>query len=145
MTPAVVGGRPWGGPLRLASLVGLFLSAACGGGQGLRGPVPAYQEAFGRPVEAYEQLGFIAGPGYFPAVADFATLDGPADSTYVLFGMSLPNSALRFHRDDLGFVAEYIVNLTFSRDSVEVKRESRREPVRERFHLGEHQRSGERG
>ena len=124
----MVGGRLRGGPLCFGAFAGLL--AACGGGPGPEGPTPEDLEAFGRPVEAYQQLGFIAGPGYFPAVADFATLAGPADSTYVLFGLSLPNSALRFNRDPAGFVAEYIVNLTFSRDSLEVKRESRREPVR---------------
>jgi GWxTD domain-containing protein len=107
-----------------------LLAVACGGGPGPRGPAPEDVEAVGRPVEAYQRLGLIAGPGYFPAIADFATLDGPADSTYVLFGMSLPNSALRFNRDAAGFFAEYLVNLTFLRDSVEVKRESRRESVR---------------
>lgn len=130
MTPIVVGGRLRGGPLRLGLLVVLFLSTACGGGQGIRNTAPAGREAVGRPVEAYQQLGFIAGPGYFPAVADFATLAGPADSTYVLFALSLPNSALRFQRDGAGFVAEYIVNLSFAQDSTVVRRESRREPVR---------------
>ncbi|MGD8277823.1 MAG: GWxTD domain-containing protein [Gemmatimonadota bacterium] len=90
----------------------------------------ALEGAFGQSVEAYRDLGFIAGPGYFPAVADFSTLAGPADSTFVLFGLSLPNSALRFQRDAAGFSAEYLVNLTFSQDSVEVKRETRRERVR---------------
>lgn len=126
----MVGGRLRGGPLRFVAVIAL-LTAGCGGGPGPGQPAPDdLQGAFGQPVDAYRELGFIAGPGYFPAVADISTLAGPADSTFVLFGLSLPNSALRFKRDTAGFTAEYIVNLTFSQDSVEVKREARRESVR---------------
>jgi GWxTD domain-containing protein len=55
---------------------------------------------------------------------------GPADSTYVLFGLSLPASALRFQRDETGFRGEYRVRVTFSRDSQEVKSFEREEVVR---------------
>ncbi|MBI4409381.1 MAG: GWxTD domain-containing protein [Gemmatimonadetes bacterium] len=83
-----------------------------------------------RPLEVYDQLGMLAGPQEFPGVASFATLAGPADSTYVLFGLSLPSSALRFQRDGQGFVAEYTVALTFLRDTVRVKRLDERQVVR---------------
>jgi hypothetical protein len=38
----------------------------------------------------------MTGSAQFPAVASLATLAGPGDSTYVLLGMSMPNTALRF-------------------------------------------------
>ncbi|MGH7466114.1 MAG: GWxTD domain-containing protein, partial [Longimicrobiales bacterium] len=74
---------------------------------------------------------FMTGPGQFPVVASFATMAGPADSTYVLLSMSLPNSALRFQRDEHGFFAEYRMDVTFmNEDSVSVKRSEAREVVR---------------
>src|SRR5690606_28882882 len=78
----------------------------------------------------YRQLGFLAGPSVFPAIASFSTMAGPADSTYVIFGLSLPANALRFQRDESGFMGEYRVQVTFSRDSQEVKRFEREEIVR---------------
>jgi GWxTD domain-containing protein len=84
-----------------------------------------------RPWEIYRDLGFMAGPGEFPVVASFATLAGPADSTYVLVGMSMPNSALRFQRDADGFSAEYTVEVSFvDVDSVPVRQSSARQRVR---------------
>src|SRR5690606_27507428 len=68
--------------------------------------------------------------GDYPAVASFSTMAGPGDSTYVLFGLSLPNSALRFQRDESGFLGEYAVRITFSRDSVRVREVQRQEAVR---------------
>lgn len=75
-------------------------------------------------------MGFLAGPGFFPAVASFSTMAGPRDSTLVLFGLSLPNSALRFNRDDAGFLAEYTVTMTFAQDSQIVSRVRREESIR---------------
>lgn len=73
----------------------------------------------------------MAGPAQFPVVASFKTMAGPADSAYVLLGLSIPNSALRFQRDSNGFFAEYVVNLTFmDSDSVAVKRFDTRQLVR---------------
>lgn len=83
-----------------------------------------------RPLEVYRELGMLAGSGDYPAVASFATMAGPGDSTYVLFGLSLPNSALRFQRDESGFLGEYAVRITFSRDSVRVREVRRQEVVR---------------
>ncbi|MBR9988477.1 MAG: GWxTD domain-containing protein [Gemmatimonadetes bacterium] len=105
--------------------------AACGArGGGPDGARPA-GEAFSRPLEIYRDLGFMTGPGQFPAVASFATLAGPSDSTFVLLGMSLPNSSLRFQRDAGGFFAEYRIDVTFMDvDSTVVKRVEGREIVR---------------
>ena len=73
----------------------------------------------------------MTGPGQFPVVASFATLAGPADSSYVMLGMSMPNSSLRFQRDDAGFFAEYRIDMTFmDEDSAAVKRVEAREIVR---------------
>jgi GWxTD domain-containing protein len=83
-----------------------------------------------RPLEVYQQLGFLAGPPEFPAVASFATMAGPQDSTFVVVGVSLPSSALRFQRDQEGFHAEYHVVVSFLKDTTTVKRMDRREKVR---------------
>jgi GWxTD domain-containing protein len=72
----------------------------------------------------------IAGPAHFPVVASFATLAGPSDSSYVVFGLSLPANALRFQRDESGFVGEYRVAVTFLQDSQQIKQVERIEPVR---------------
>jgi GWxTD domain-containing protein len=113
-------------------LVLLFLlCASCApsppGVVGARAAAPA--QIIARPLEVYQQLGFIAGPPEFPVVASLATLAGPNDSTYVLVGMSLPNSALRFQRDSSGFMAQYEIGVSFFRDSVLVKRMHRKEEV----------------
>lgn len=112
----------------LASLLG----AACSGtrgGTGDGGTEPG--AALVRPLEVYRELGFMTGTAQFPAVASVATLAGPADSSYVLVGVSLPNSALRFLRQDDAFRAEYGVELLFmTEDSAIVRRETTREAVR---------------
>jgi GWxTD domain-containing protein len=109
----------------------ITLLGACGGGPpGPGDPSPGDRGAVGRPLATYQQMGFLAGPGFFPAVASFATMAGPRDSTLLLFGLSLPNSALRFNRADDGFQAEYTVTLTFSQDSQVVTRARREESIR---------------
>lgn len=107
-------------------------AGACGAREaGPEGARPTAGEAFSRPLEIYRDLGFMTGPGQFPVVASFATLAGPADSTYVMLGMSMPNSSLRFQRDDTGFFAEYRIDVTFmDEDSTAVKRVEAREIVR---------------
>jgi GWxTD domain-containing protein len=111
-----------------------LLFAACAGGGGAQRPERPDPEEDGPltgPLQTYQQIGLVAGPGYFPAVAGFSTIAGPADSTWVLFGMSLPNSALRFQRDPAGFVADYSVTLTFATaDSQIARRVTRQESVR---------------
>ncbi len=106
--------------LRVIVAGSLAACLACGRGNrddgGADSPVPLPN----RPLEAYARQGLITGGEDFPAVASFATLAGPADSTWVVFGMSLPTSALRFHREGAAFQAGYSVALRFLRDSVEV-------------------------
>ncbi len=114
---------------RARALAALLLAgASCGG----RPTSPAPEEGSGiaRPIDAYRQLGMLTGGADFPGVASFSMLAGPADSTYVVLGLSLPNTALRFQRDRDGFVGEYAVAVTFSRDTQVVKRVERREAVR---------------
>ena len=120
-------GHPRGGPLALLGL--LLLLSACGGGSG-RAPGGPRPQLLARPLEIYDQMGLIAGPPQFPVVAGLATLAGPADSSYVVLAMSLPNSALRFQREGAGFFAEYTVSATFLQDSTTVGRLERRETVR---------------
>lgn len=100
---------------------------ACGGREArtdVATPMP------NRPLEAYAEQGLITGGEEFPAVAGFATVAGPADSTWVLFGMSLPTGALRFHRDGDGFSAGYSVRIRFTRDGLEQARRDRSAQVR---------------
>ena len=127
-SPPAFRGVAYGLAIRACTLFAM-VAAACGGPPGPRDPQPGDESGIARPLAAYQQLGFLAGPGFFPAVAGFATLAGPADSTFVLFGLSLPNSALRFQRDDAGFFAEYAVVLIFARDSQVVRQENRRESI----------------
>jgi GWxTD domain-containing protein len=104
--------------------------ASCGRTTGPPRPRLGRMEPIARPLEIYQSLGFLAGPIDFPVVASWSTLAGPPDSTFVLFGLSLPNSALRFQRDASGFIGEYRVNVAFMRDSAVIKRIDRRENVR---------------
>jgi GWxTD domain-containing protein len=84
-----------------------------------------------RPLEIYRDLGFFTGTGQFPAVASISTLAGPADSTWVLFAMSVPNNALRFQRDAGGFHAEYRLDvMLMDADSAPVRRFTDRQHVR---------------
>lgn len=102
---------------------------ACGPAVGPEpGPEPSVR--FARPLEVYRDLELITGTADFPAVASVSTLAGPADSTLLLFGLSLPASVLRFQRDASGFSARYIVSLRVARDSQLVSLVDRQETVR---------------
>jgi GWxTD domain-containing protein len=63
-------------------------------------------------------------------VATLATLAGPADSSYVLLAISMPNSALRFQRSAAAFEAGYRVGLSLLQDSVVMARAEATEAVR---------------
>jgi GWxTD domain-containing protein len=122
----IVKGRLEGGPLLLPLLV--FLGACASATIDEAGGAPARG---GSPLEVYRESGMLTGAVAFPAVAAFATLAGPADSTMLLVGLSLPNSALRFTREDAGFAAEYGVALELlSLDSLVRRRAEWRETVR---------------
>lgn len=92
------------------------------------GPEPSVR--FARPLEIYRDLELVTGNADFPAVAAVATLAGPADSTRLLFGLSLPANVLRFQRDGTGFSAGYVVSLRAAADSQIVARVERQETVR---------------
>lgn len=112
-----------------ALLMLLAGAAACGGrARGIDSDPRSVSIA--RPLEVYHDLGMLVGPGDFPAVARFTTLAGPADSTFVLLTMSMPNSAIRFLRDESAFYAEYRVNATLLRDTITARQIDRRETVR---------------
>lgn len=87
---------------------------------------------FNRPLEAYRELDRITGTADFPAVAGVATVVGPADSTILLFGLSLPAQVLRFQREETGFRASYVVGLRATRDGQLVGSIDRQETVRVR-------------
>ncbi len=105
------------------------LTLACGR-MAEPGPATPDLTAVARPLEIYHRAGLLAGTESFPGVASFATLAGPADSTYLIFGLSLPSRALRFHRDGAGFAAEYVVSLRIMADSQVVRTVLERETVR---------------
>jgi GWxTD domain-containing protein len=84
---------------------------------------------FARPLEIYRELDLITGSADFPAVATLTSIAGPADSTLLLFGLSLPTSALRFQRDEEGFAAHYMVSLRAVRDGQRAAQVDRRETV----------------
>jgi GWxTD domain-containing protein len=123
-----VGGHSVSGLLLLTVLA--VTMAACGRSTGPGQARPERAGAETRPLEVYKQLGMLAGSEDYPGVASFVTMAGPSDSTYVLFGLSLPNHALRFQPADTGFVGEYEVQLSFLRDGEEVTRLERQERVR---------------
>jgi GWxTD domain-containing protein len=115
----------------LAAGLTAVLLGGCGGAAGTERPRPTRGDPFPRPLDIYRDLGFATGSGQFPAVASFSTIAGPADSTYVLLGMSLPNSALRFQRAETGFLAEYDLEIALlDADSATVRRSATRESVR---------------
>ena len=127
--PSPRGGHRRGGPSRFwVSGLAALLVAGCGGSSGPRQPAP--QDGILRPLQVYRQLGLLTGSDRFPAVASFSSLAGPADSTYVVFGLSLPNSALRFEREDNAFTARYTVSLSFLQDSQVVRNVDDRGTVR---------------
>jgi len=102
-------GHPWGG-LFVAWLAAL---AACGP-SGSAGPdisvsPLAERERLPNPLGVYRQLGCLVGNRRFAAVGKFVYLPGPADSTYALLALSLPNNALRFRREPPVFLARYQV------------------------------------
>jgi hypothetical protein len=115
---------------RCVVLLCLLVASGCGR-QRADGAAPTgnRNEAISRPLEIYRDLGFEAGPPQFPAVASYATMAGPADSTYVLLSLSLPNSALRFQRAATGFVADYGISLAFLQDTAVVRRLDDRQRV----------------
>lgn len=122
-------GRPPGGPLVFAAMLG-WLAAGCAGSPPGEPSMPRAAGAVARPLDTYRELGLHAGPAGFPAVLDIVTLAGPADSTYVILAMSLPNRALRFERDGGGFAAGYTVAAELRRDAIVTQRIERRDTVR---------------
>ncbi len=113
-------GHRLGGPSRFRVLAAV-LAVGCGGGAG--GPDgPSPRDGILRPLQVYQRLGLLTGTERFPAVASFSSLAGPADSTYVVFGLSMPNSALRFQREEDAFTARYTVALSFQQDSQVVRK-----------------------
>lgn len=113
-------GHRSGGPSRFW-IAAAALAAACGGAKRPAKP-PAPDDGILRPLQVYRHLGLMTGSEQFPAVGSFSTLAGPADSTYVVFGLSLPNSALRFQREGDAFTARYGVTLSFLQDSQVVRK-----------------------
>jgi GWxTD domain-containing protein len=118
-----------GGPLAFLRIAALA-AAAVAGCAGPRPEGPAPEAALERPLAAYREVGMIAGPADFPAVAGTGIVAGPGDSAFVLVGLSLPNSALRFERDAASFRADYSVTLVFRAGEREIRRLTRHESVR---------------
>ena len=72
-------------------------------------------------TSVYRSMGALVGGGALPFVASVRYLAGPtADSTLVLFSVSLTNQTLTFQRRGAEFVAEYRVDASFRSDSTSV-------------------------
>lgn len=79
----------------------------------------------------YQSMGFFATNAPLPMVASIRHLAGPTpDSTLIVFGLSLANHALSFHRDGNEFVGEYHVDVSFQADSGPTRQFGRDETVR---------------
>lgn len=115
--------------LLLGALTSASTIAACSHTRGAD-PNPREVETIARPLEVYQQLGMLAGPPEFAAVARMATLAGPGDSTFLMINMSMPNSAVRFQRTEAGFAADYRVDVVVLRDTQQVRQVVRNETVR---------------
>lgn len=124
-----------GGLFVLAALVSVSgLAAACRSARstGPTGVEPTASSArLPDPLATYRQLGFLVGER-LRAVGRFVYLPGPADSTYAILAISLPNSALRFRRDPPGFVARYRVDVVVGDSAAPVARLSEPQEVRVR-------------
>jgi GWxTD domain-containing protein len=64
------------------------------------------------PLQVYEEVGFLTGDERFAVVGRFVFAPGPADSSYAILALSLPNNALRFRRAPPGFVARYEIDVS---------------------------------
>lgn len=84
-------------------------------------------------ASVYRSMGFFVTGAPLPFVASLRYLaDATADSTLVVFALSLANHALSFRRDGNEFVAEYHVALVFRDDTATVRQVARDETVRVR-------------
>jgi GWxTD domain-containing protein len=115
----------------------LLVAGGCGSVQrGTRNPGPG--TTLPRIFDAssvYRSMGMLVSSGALPYVASVWHLRGPtADSTLVLFSMSLANQALTFRRSESEFVAGYHIDLAFRSESapLPVRQIARDEQVRVR-------------
>jgi GWxTD domain-containing protein len=102
------------------SPLALLLALIALGSQVPDGPRPTVPQDPGQgrslwgPVATYGHMGLIVAGEPLPFVASLSYLSGPnADSTLVVFGLSLTNQALSFRKTDSNFEARYSVILTF--------------------------------
>ncbi len=84
------------------------------------------------PLPVYEKLGLLVGNERFAAVGRFVFLPGPADSTWAMLAVSIPNSALRFRRDPPGFLARYLVEIAVGDSAAPIVRLEETHEVRVR-------------
>jgi GWxTD domain-containing protein len=93
------------------------------------GLTPAAQRT-PNPLLVYEELGFLTGDERFAVVGCFVFVPGPADSSYAILTLSLPNNALRFRRAPPGFVARYEVDVSVGDSAAAAARLSEIQEVR---------------
>lgn len=127
--------RAWH-PGRLPAAGLLVLAAACGGGGGPtpgEAPPPSADqtltEIFNLPA-VYNRMGRLAAGPPIPFVGTVAYLGGRGDSTIAQVGLSLPNRALSFQRDNRSFAAQFTAEITFLRAGQPPLSHSRDEVVR---------------
>lgn len=128
--------RPhWRAALVLAALVVSACAGSTGAGDSGSEPAPARapgQLALGAdPTGFYQRAGLLAGTGPVAFVGTIHFLaGGTPDSTLMLLGVSIPNRALTFIRENDRFRAGYEVRATLRRAGVQVGEVSAREQVR---------------
>ena len=115
--------------LALGSLMG------CPSGRQMGGPRAVMPDPVNMvPLRArtvYRDMGLMVDTSRLPFVGSLRFLAGPtADSTLVVFAISLANRALNFRRDSNDLVAYYHVELTLKKDTGLVRQVVRDEKVR---------------
>ena len=122
--------RAWVVPLAL------MIGGGCGSWQRVgREAAPPDPSVYVSPLfdltEVYGEMGLLAASGELPFAGSFHTLAGPtADSTLVVFALSMGRRPLTFRRTDDVFEARYRVELVFRRAGRLVARSSGDEAVR---------------
>jgi GWxTD domain-containing protein len=104
---------------RLAPTGLLLVAAACGGGRGQPGGVPATPEQTLTELfnlsALYQRIGRLAASGPMPFVGSVGFVAGRGDSTVARVGLSFENHAFAFQRDGRAFSTRFRVEYAFSR------------------------------
>ncbi|HXE58388.1 MAG TPA: GWxTD domain-containing protein [Gemmatimonadales bacterium] len=111
-----------------------LFGTACGSWQRVgSSPAPSTEQTLTQILDlatTYRRLGRLAAEEPVPFVGTVVFAAAPNDSVLGVLGLSLPNRALVFQREERGFVARYRVEATFLRAGAAPIRLARDEVVR---------------